>query len=64
MTAMPIARARELVETLKLQPHPEGGWYAEVFRSTSNVTPADGRPPRSALTSIYYLLEAGQHSRR
>jgi len=63
MTAMSAARARELIETLKLQPHPEGGWYGEVFRSASSVTPADGRAPRSALTSIYYLLEAGQHSR-
>ena len=47
MTAMSAARARELIETLKLQPHPEGGWYGEVFRSASSVTPADGRPPRA-----------------
>lgn len=36
-------RARELIDTLKLQPHPEGGWYSEVFRSAASVTPADGR---------------------
>ena len=63
MTAMPLTRAHELIETLKLQPHPEGGWYGEVFRSASSVTPTDGRAPRSALTSIYFLLEASQHSR-
>lgn len=56
-------RARQLVACLQLQPHPEGGWYREVFRSDLQVQPADGRPARQALTSIYFLLEAGQHSR-
>jgi len=56
-------RARQLIEQLQLQPHPEGGWYREVFRSAGQVTPRDGRPARSALTSIYFLLEAEQHSR-
>lgn len=56
-------RARQLIEQLQLQPHPEGGWYREVFRSQSQVTPQDGRPARSALTSIYFLLEAAQQSR-
>ena len=60
---MNVARAQQLIETLQLQPHPEGGWYREVFRSNASVTPADGRTPRSALTSIYFLLEAQQHSR-
>lgn len=48
---------------MQLQPHPEGGWYREVFRSAGQVMPQDGRPARSALTSIYFLLEAAQHSR-
>lgn len=56
-------RARQLVEQLQLQPHPEGGWYREVFRSQGQVMPQDGRPARSALTSIYFLLEAAQQSR-
>lgn len=55
--------ARQLIEQLQLQPHPEGGWYREVFRSQGQVMPQDGRPARSALTSIYFLLEAAQHSR-
>ncbi len=57
------ARAAQLIETLKLQPHPEGGWYREMFRSSAQVLPADGRTPRDALTTIYFLLEADQHSR-
>ncbi len=61
--SLTMARARQLIETLQLQRHPEGGWFREVFRSSAAVSPADGRPPRSALTSIYFLLEAGQHSR-
>ncbi|WP_431095849.1 cupin domain-containing protein [Polaromonas aquatica] len=58
-----VPRTRQLIEQLQLQPHPEGGWYREVFRSTAEVMPRDGRPARSALTSIYFLLEATQHSR-
>jgi len=56
-------RARQLIETLQLAPHPEGGWFRELFRSTAEVSPADGRSARQALTTIYFLLEAGQHSR-
>jgi uncharacterized protein len=57
------SRPEALVRDLSLRPHPEGGWYAEVFRSRSVVTPSDGRGPRSAFTSIYFLLTAGQQSR-
>lgn len=54
------ARLREL---LKLEPHPEGGWYREVYRSPSTVvTPGEDGSARSAATLIYYLLEAGQFS--
>ncbi|VWX58186.1 conserved hypothetical protein [Burkholderiales bacterium 8X] len=56
-------RARRLIDTLGLKPHPEGGWFVETFRSPLRVQPADGRPARSALTTIYYLLEAHQFSR-
>ena len=56
------SRVRELIDTLQLQAHPEGGWFAEVFRAVAQVQPQDERPWRSALTSIYFLLEAHQHS--
>jgi predicted cupin superfamily sugar epimerase/predicted GNAT family N-acyltransferase len=58
-----MARPDELIAALGLQPHPEGGWYAEVFRSASAVRPEDGRGSRAALTTIYFLLTAGQVSR-
>ncbi len=55
-------RASQLIELLDLRPHPEGGFFCEVFRSTHRVRPLDGRGERRALTSIYFLLTAGQHS--
>ena len=55
------ARARQLVEDLQLQPHPEGGWYREVFRSSGTVQLADGRGARQALTSIYGFDTLDRH---
>lgn len=56
-------RAAELINRLQLEPHPEGGYYREIFRSSGLVSPADGRGPRAALTTIYFLLPAGIVSR-
>jgi predicted cupin superfamily sugar epimerase len=56
-------RARELVETLGLEPHPEGGFFREIFRSSDRVTRASSGEDRSALTTIHYLLPAGSFSR-
>lgn len=48
----------ELVRTLGLQPHPEGGFYKETYRAAARVeTP---RGSRSAGTAIYYLLPRGE----
>ena len=62
MTAPLPPRARELIAMLGLQPHPEGGFYREVFRSPLHVQPADARGERSALTTIDFLLARGQFS--
>ncbi|MBV9493081.1 MAG: cupin domain-containing protein [Acidobacteria bacterium] len=56
-------RPAELIAQHELRPHPEGGWYVQVHRSTQTVQPADGRPPRNALTAIYFLLKKGEKSR-
>jgi predicted cupin superfamily sugar epimerase len=58
---MSSTRAADLVGRLALQPHPEGGWYREIYRSPTRVETARGS--RSALTTIYYLLEQNQLSR-
>jgi predicted cupin superfamily sugar epimerase len=56
-------RAADLIAELDLRPHPEGGFFREIFRSSERVQPLDQRPVRAALTTIYFLLVAGQHSR-
>jgi hypothetical protein len=55
------ARASELIRQLALQPHPEGGFYRETWRSPARVS-MHRRPERSALTTIYFLLAAGSFS--
>jgi uncharacterized protein len=65
-SSLPMAideRAARLIATLDLRPHPEGGRFAQIHRSTSLVQPLDERPQRAALTAIYYLLVAGELSR-
>jgi len=51
----------EVITQLGLQPHPEGGYYAETFRSLESVMLSDGRQ-RSASTAIYFLLPEGAFS--
>ncbi|UIP07745.1 cupin domain-containing protein [Erythrobacter sp. SDW2] len=51
-----MSTASDLIERLKLQPHPEGGWYAETWRAHA----PDGE--RAGSTAIHFLLEAGQSS--
>lgn len=54
-------RAEELISQLNLQPHPEGGYFKETFRSVTAVV--SGKSARSASTAIYFLLPAAQMSR-
>jgi len=55
--------AARVATRLSLEPHPEGGFFREVFRSARRVRPDDGRGPRAALTTIDFLLTAGGASR-
>jgi len=54
--------AQYWIEHLELKPHPEGGYYKEVFRSQQQVIRANASDSRSACTSIYYLLEGNDFS--
>jgi len=47
---------QQLISTLELSPHPEGGWYRETWRAPA----ATGE--RAGGTAILFLLEAGQRS--
>ena len=48
------------IKKLNLLPHPEGGFYVETFRADVEVDGGWGK--RSALTSIFYLLEGEDFS--
>jgi len=48
--------ADEIVAALRLEPHPEGGWYRETWRAAA----APGARPTG--TAIYFLLRAGERS--
>jgi hypothetical protein len=50
------ASADEIIRTLDLAPHPEGGYFRETFRDPA----PDGQ--RAHSTAIYYLLKAGEVS--
>lgn len=58
--------ARDFIESLQLQPHPEGGYYRELYRSEKSLPATDfgikGEGDRSFFTSIYFLLEKGNVS--
>ena len=58
--------AQYWIDHLHLQAHPEGGFFAEVYRSTEEI-PAAGLPdrygaPRRMGTSIYFLLRGDRFS--
>jgi predicted cupin superfamily sugar epimerase len=55
-------RAQQLLEQLRLEPHPEGGWYRQIYKSESRVVRAGDGAERSALTTIYFLLVEGTSS--
>ncbi len=56
------SRASELIDLLDLKPHPEGGYFCEVFRSTLSVQVPVSRKERWAMTEIYFLLTADEYS--
>jgi len=49
--------AQYWVENLDLLPHPEGGFYKEVYRSKESFQPRNFEGERNYSTSIYFLLE-------
>jgi predicted cupin superfamily sugar epimerase len=55
----PIAQQKWINE-LQLKPHPEGGWYAEVFRDSRLIqskSSTGAEKSYSAGTGIYFLLD-------
>ncbi|SAK62172.1 hypothetical protein AWB76_03193 [Caballeronia temeraria] len=54
--------SRELIQRLKLEPHPEGGFFCETYRANGKVVRESEQAMRSASTAIYFLLCDGAHS--
>lgn len=52
----------KLIETLELQPHPEGGFYREMHRSIKKIKDFHTLEDKSAYTTIYYLLSGQDFS--
>ena len=48
--------AKDLIRILQLEPHPEGGYFKETWRSGEKLINARGAT-RNLSTAIYYLLE-------
>ena len=61
-----MKRINQLINHLKLLPHPEGGYYAETYRSpetiVSHALPNRFGGDRSFSTAIYFLIPVGQFS--
>jgi predicted cupin superfamily sugar epimerase len=54
------------IKKLNLQPHPEGGFFRETYRS-EEIIPAEALPkrytsPHSYSTQIHFMLVKGNHS--
>lgn len=56
----------KIVRKMNLTPHPEGGYYKEIYRSTRLISENELSPhfsgPRSFCTSIYFLLTSANFS--
>lgn len=58
--------SKDWIEKLHLTPHPEGGYFTEIYRA-EGVIAKDSLPLRYAggrayATTIYYLLNSGEYS--
>ena len=57
---------KKLIQQFDLQPHPEGGWYKQTYKSSEHI-PTSALPERFSSdrafsTAIYFLLENGNFS--
>lgn len=61
-----LDKVKYYVDKLQLIPHPEGGYYKEVYRAgeiiLSEALPGNFRGNRNISTSIYYLLQRKDYS--
>lgn len=61
-----MSHINQLIQQYNLEPHPEGGWYCQTYKSDEQIT-AKSLPQRfggnrAFSTAIYFLLEQGNFS--
>lgn len=58
--------AEQIIQHLQLQPHPEGGYYKEIYRSNLSIPesalPEGFEGARNCCTGIYFMLTADTFS--
>ena len=61
-----MLRKEELIEKLKLEKHPEGGYFKETYRSeialSKSALPSEFTSSRNASTCIYFMLTSDEFS--
>jgi predicted cupin superfamily sugar epimerase len=57
-----MENAKDIIARLGLVPHPEGGYYREVYRSPMAMVAEETGTPCSLGTTIFFLLPAGKFS--
>ncbi|MFI1014849.1 cupin domain-containing protein [Streptomyces sp. NPDC020965] len=58
-----MAELSDLVTLLDLQPHVEGGWFRQTWKTTAETDPEGYGGKRAFGTGIYFLLHPGEESR-
>jgi predicted cupin superfamily sugar epimerase len=61
-----LDQIKKLIQQFDLQPHPEGGWFKQTYKSSEQVAasalPERFKADRVFSTAIYFLLEKGNFS--
>ncbi|WP_148254439.1 cupin domain-containing protein [Aidingimonas lacisalsi] len=58
-----MSRIQQLIDHYRLQPHPEGGHFVQVFQSRMTLNSPVNGAIRTSATHIYFLLQNGERSR-
>jgi len=53
---------QEIIDSLQLIPHPEGGYFKETYRSKESISLDGFEGERNYSTAIYYLLKSENFS--
>ena len=51
-----MKKSQELIRLLALEPHPEGGYFKETFRSPLKIHSPVVDDARHAMSDIYFML--------